>query len=275
MGLTAVGNIKEVKPTDEKKITFTLNDIHFYKKPYVTFEGKSPRYFARGRLKVGEYGFLKDLHHDRRNRTQELSEGDVDDIRSALENLGDSPVPDLETAVASTPVTFTDAFPPISGPAHQSAPESTTVDLPLGFDPSDPVDERRKQESLRAVREGAKSFRDAMMKNWGGQCAITRTSVKVALEAAHVYRYGGVATNDERNGILLRADVHRLFDRHWISFVYQGAALVARVSTRLAGSEYARCDGERIELAKRSGACPDPKVVDYHYTLFLKAEAKR
>jgi hypothetical protein len=126
--------------------------------------------------------------------------------------------------------------------------------LPLGFDPSDSVDERGKRESLRAVREGAKLFHDAMMKNWGGQCAITRTSVKPALEAAHIYRYGGVKTNNERNGILLRADVHRLFDRHWISFVYQGGALVARVSTRLAGSEYTKCDGKRIELPKRFGA---------------------
>jgi putative restriction endonuclease len=88
------------------------------------------------------------------------------------------------------------------------------------------------------------------------------TSVKPALEAAHIYRYGGVKTNDERNGMLLRADVHRLFDRHWISFVYQGGALVARVSTRLAGSEYTKCDGKRIELPKRFGACPHPMILE-------------
>ncbi|MHC2278005.1 hypothetical protein ACVME8_004616 [Bradyrhizobium diazoefficiens] len=89
------------------------------------------------------------------------------------------------------------------------------IDSPLGFDPSDPVDELRKQESLRTIREGAKLFRDAMTTNWGRQCAITQTSVDPTLEAAHIYRYGGVKTNHERNGILLRADdLEHLFERH-------------------------------------------------------------
>ena len=239
-GLTAVGIIEEIKPTD-KNITFVLKDVDLFRQPYVTFESgpDSSRYFSRGASTVKAYGFLLSAHHNRHDQTRELDEDHVNDINSVLETLG------------------------------------ATVDLPLGFDPSDPVDERRKQESLRAVREGAKSFRDAMMMNWGGQCAITRTSMEPALEAAHICPYGGVKTNDKRNGILLRADVHRLFDQHLISFVYQGAVLVVRVSTSLAGSEYTKCDGKRIELPIRPRTCPDPKVVNYHYDLFLKAEAKR
>ena len=91
LGLTAVGIIRDIKSFDEN-ITFTLKDINLFEKPYVTFGGgpESLRYFARGPQQVEAYGFLKDAHHNRRNRTQELSGDDIDDLISVLEKLGDS-----------------------------------------------------------------------------------------------------------------------------------------------------------------------------------------
>lgn len=47
---------------------------------------------------------------------------------------------------------------------------------------------------------------------YGGQCAVSRCNVTDVLEAAHVVPYRGALTNHTSNGILLRADLHILFD---------------------------------------------------------------
>lgn len=97
-------------------------------------------------------------------------------------------------------------------------PEATTsaLDDLLGtvdFDPSDMVDERDRRLVLQALREGQDRFRTALVEAYGGRCAITGFDAPETLEAAHIYPYSGPATNKVSNGLLLRADLHKLFDR--------------------------------------------------------------
>ena len=54
-------------------------------------------------------------------------------------------------------------------------------------------------------------FRKKMISRYEGKCAISGCSDLAALEAAHIGPKGGWRTNHEA-GILLRADLHRLFD---------------------------------------------------------------
>ena len=44
------------------------------------------------------------------------------------------------------------------------------------------------------------------------KCAVTNSSITETLEAAHIIPYKGSSTNHVQNGILLRADIHTLFD---------------------------------------------------------------
>lgn len=71
-----------------------------------------------------------------------------------------------------------------------------------------------RKRRLRSVceRPGQGKFRDEMRKRFDGRCAITRCDVFAVLEAAHVSPYLGDADDDRQNGLLLRADVHALFD---------------------------------------------------------------
>ena len=55
-------------------------------------------------------------------------------------------------------------------------------------------------------------FRDALIGAYAGRCAITGCSVLDILEAAHITPYLGPDTNHVTNGLLLRADLHTLFD---------------------------------------------------------------
>jgi len=47
---------------------------------------------------------------------------------------------------------------------------------------------------------------------YGRQCAVTRERALPALDAAHIRSYSERPEHDVTNGLLLRSDVHRLFD---------------------------------------------------------------
>ena len=148
-------------------------------------------------------------------------------------------------------------------------------DEPLGFDPFAGLDKRVKILSEKVRREGQSEFYKAMRRNWRRKCPVTQTNVMAVLDGAHIYRYGGAATNDHRNGILLRADVHRLFDRYLVSFSYDGPDLVFHVAKDLREGEYGKYHELRILRIDIPKSAPHGDVVRYHHDEFQKKEAIR
>jgi len=74
------------------------------------------------------------------------------------------------------------------------------------------TDQRERRMAEVVQRRGQGAFRAKLMEAYEGRCAITGCDAREALEAAHIARYSGAASNDPRNGLLLRADLHNLFD---------------------------------------------------------------
>jgi hypothetical protein len=74
--------------------------------------------------------------------------------------------------------------------------------------------EDARERILREVvqRRGQPKFRNSLIAAYEGRCAITGCPVLPILEAAHITPYLGPATNSVSNGLLLRADVHTLWD---------------------------------------------------------------
>lgn len=68
---------------------------------------------------------------------------------------------------------------------------------------------------LRTVRtrKGQGPFRVRMLQKYSSTCAFTGSNHDSALEAAHLYRYADVGEHFEDGGLLLRSDIHKLFDR--------------------------------------------------------------
>ena len=85
------------------------------------------------------------------------------------------------------------------------------------FQPNDREDARERV--LRAVvrRQGQLKFRASLIAAYEGHCAITYCPVLAVLEAAHVTPYLGPQTNAVSNGLLLRADIHTLWDLELIA----------------------------------------------------------
>ena len=80
--------------------------------------------------------------------------------------------------------------------------------------PGEPVDRRPRAQVMRAIlaRRGGPAFRDAQLVRFGRRCAFSRCATVDVLEAAHIRPYRTGADNAADNGLLLRADLHTLYD---------------------------------------------------------------
>jgi hypothetical protein len=80
------------------------------------------------------------------------------------------------------------------------------------WDPKNIEDSRKKIKTLITIRQGQSKFRKDLFNNYGGKCCITKCDVVDTLEACHIYPYMGKETNHVSNGLLLRSDLHLLYD---------------------------------------------------------------
>lgn len=79
-------------------------------------------------------------------------------------------------------------------------------------------DERVAKLVLTKMRRGQSAFRQELLNAYGGACAVTGFETGCTLQAAHILNYRGNRSNVVRNGLLLRADIHALFDSCRIGF---------------------------------------------------------
>ena len=75
------------------------------------------------------------------------------------------------------------------------------------------ADNRAWTLRLIAQRRGQSGFREALLDRFCRRCVVTGCDLVDALEAAHIKEYrNDPGDNDPDNGLLLRADMHTLFD---------------------------------------------------------------
>ena len=117
-------------------------------------------------------------------------------------------------------------------------------------------------------RQGQHGFRGELLGHYGGRCAVTGETAIDVLEAAHIAPYMGTHSNKPNNGLLLRSDLHTLFDRHFIG-VDQGGRLV--VSTALDGTSYAKLRGKQLRLPSTRQAQPSKAQLAEHLRQMSKA----
>lgn len=68
-----------------------------------------------------------------------------------------------------------------------------------------------------ALRRGQRRFRENLLSVYGRQCCVTGTGSEAVLEAAHIQPYSSEGTDELRNGLLLRSDIHVFFDLNLLS----------------------------------------------------------
>ncbi len=106
-----------------------------------------------------------------------------------------------------------------------------------------------RQRVLRQIRErrGQQAFRDTLRERYGDKCNISRCGVLDVLEAAHITPYRGPSDNHPENGLLLRADLHTLFDLDLLGI--DPADLTIHLHPDLIIGEYAALNNTALSLS--------------------------
>ncbi|OPX05948.1 HNH endonuclease [Mycobacterium sp. AT1] len=122
-----------------------------------------------------------------------------------------------------------------------------------------PIDGGRRQAQV-LVRINQGHFRTGLLRAYGLSCAVTGPCPAEALEAAHVLPYATHESHKIDEGLLLRTDIHRLFDAGHIAI--NPDTLIVEVDPNLARYPlYASLQGQKISqqpsveaLRKRYGS---------------------
>lgn len=140
--------------------------------------------------------------------------------------------------------------------------EEEKLDVIHAFDLNDITDARERIFAAIIRRRGQSKFRSSLLKAYNGKCAITGTDAREVLEAAHIVAYKGSPTNRISNGLLLRADIHTLFDLRLIAI--DTATMTVLVSTRLQSTEYTGMIGKLLNLPVIASERPSKHALDIH-----------
>lgn len=128
------------------------------------------------------------------------------------------------------------------------------------------ADRRSREMGELVKREGQGAFKVRLLRAYGGRCAVTGERSVPVLDAAHIQPYLGPASNHVQNGLVLRADLHRLYDAGYVT-VTSDARLA--VSSRLRdefenGRDYYAMEGRAILLPRRTEDHPSREALEWH-----------
>jgi hypothetical protein len=130
------------------------------------------------------------------------------------------------------------------------------------FDPSSITDARTRLNASIVQRRGQAAFRSALLHAYGATCTVSGCAVESVLDAAHIVPYRGTETNCVQNGLLLRTDLHTLFDLGLVAV--DPDTMTVLVSPTLAESEYTQFAGRRLNAPCRSADAPSVAALEHH-----------
>jgi putative restriction endonuclease len=125
----------------------------------------------------------------------------------------------------------------------------------------------RFQERTILQRVGQGGFRVLVMDAYNRRCAITGEKTLPVLQASHIKPYSEEGTHFVNNGLLLRSDIHTLFDAGYITITPDHRVEVSsRIRTEFEnGRDYYALHGkELISLPEKKISQPDPELLIWH-----------
>lgn len=133
------------------------------------------------------------------------------------------------------------------GSATNEVTETTAnLDKAGYFSPESLQDERKKKLAEIVQRRGQPDFRKKLIAAYDSRCAITGCDALAALEAAHIIPYTGPQSNYVTNGLLLRADIHTLFDLDLVGI--DPESLTISLAPALSKTVYSDLKGMQLRL---------------------------
>lgn len=120
--------------------------------------------------------------------------------------------------------------------------------------------------TLVVPRIGQGAFRIELEKQYQMRCAVTGEKTRPALEAAHIKPFALVGEHRLSNGLLLRSDIHKLFDKGYVTV---DTSRIFRVSKAIRdefenGRDYYALDGIELRETVSPEATPSREYLEWH-----------
>lgn len=127
-------------------------------------------------------------------------------------------------------------------------------------------DQRYGTPVLRPVRLGQGTFRTTIIDAYERRCVVTNERTLPVLEAAHIKPYSQEGPHLPENGLLLRSDLHTLFDQGYVSITPD---LKLRVSRTIRedfenGRDYYAMEGRSMRLPRAPNPPPSREFLEWH-----------
>ena len=142
--------------------------------------------------------------------------------------------------------------------------QSGENDLSVLIDSESP---RYGKEFLYKPRLGQGAFRILVTDSYSRRCAISGEKTLPVLEAAHIKPYEKSGPHQVSNGLLLRSDIHKLFDKGYLTIT---SDYHIEVSSRIKeqyenGRDYYKFHGnELITMPSLMNQKPGKEFIDWH-----------
>lgn len=144
----------------------------------------------------------------------------------------------------------------VQAASERSGPRSALAESPARFG----------EPTLIRPRLGQGAFRLLVTDVYNRRCAITGERTLPALEAAHIKPYAEGGEHMASNGILMRRDVHSLFDAGYVTVTPEHRFVVSRrIREEFEnGRHYYALDGASLALPKHPDAQPEANALRWH-----------
>lgn len=140
------------------------------------------------------------------------------------------------------------------------------------FDDNTPMEEKtsatpeeflEKTYKLIRQRRGQPAFRKMLLDSYNSQCAISDCNGAEALEACHIKPYSISGNNSVNNGLLLRSDLHTLFDLGLI--LINPETYSVEIADSLTKTSYLKYQNSKLKLPNKLQDYPCREFLQWHY----------
>lgn len=229
-------------------------------------------WFGTGNGVNSEFELRDRIERYRRAPIERLSDPEVGCVllRDALFFSPDEslpPPPDFSTSIVRGKTYDLDVLdrthPVVGAITKYLDPGSDVLDLAA----RELIQQRTRGDARLVIpRVGQRAFRALVAEAYHHRCALTGDKVRPVLEAAHIVPVGTGGQHRIDNGVLLRSDMHTLFDRGYIGIDPHHNLRVSPALREQFGNGdwlYAR-EGAQIALPDRRAERPNPEYLEWH-----------
>jgi hypothetical protein len=252
-------------PVDElKSILLKFGRRQFSTQKFIDQLGTSfPKTWARLKRKYGRGGKGGGNYTANTRVAQILNSLSKDGLLHKIEKYQDAP-PDWGSPVIRywTRADITSRSSKGATLGKNSYEATSTVSIPAGA----PAETKRSLQAI-AIRRGQPAFRKLLMYAYGGACAVTGCTEIAALEAVHIYPFSKKGRYAAANGLLLRADLHTLFDAGL--WAIEPNTRQIRISREITDKNYQRLNGRRIRGPRDVKFSPRKAALAHRYRSFI------